>query len=124
MPRGDRRGPQGMGPMTGRGMGYCAGYDTPGFANPAGAGFGRGMAWGRGRAPMGGGRGMAWGRGGGGWGGYGSWGTPPVNYTPAYSPSAPEDEKTYLEMEMDNLKTHMEAIQKRLDQLSASDNKK
>ncbi len=51
MPRGDRTGPAGMGPMTGRGAGYCAGYATPGFANPAldrvyGAGFGRGLGWG------------------------------------------------------------------------------
>ena len=33
MPRGDRTGPMGMGPMTGRGAGYCAGYDVPGFMN-------------------------------------------------------------------------------------------
>ncbi len=31
MPRGDRTGPSGMGPMTGRGMGYCAGFDRPGY---------------------------------------------------------------------------------------------
>jgi hypothetical protein len=44
MPRGDRTGPLGQGPMTGRGMGYCAGYDIPGFLNrPSGwGGFGRG----------------------------------------------------------------------------------
>lgn len=43
MPRGGRSGPFGMGPMTGRGMGYCAGFPTPGFMNP---GFcGRGMRW-------------------------------------------------------------------------------
>ncbi|NLO89199.1 MAG: DUF5320 domain-containing protein [Clostridia bacterium] len=34
MPRGDRTGPYGFGPMTGRGAGYCAGYNIPGFANP------------------------------------------------------------------------------------------
>ena len=44
MPRGDGSGPAGLGPMTGRGAGYCAGYPVPGFANwPAGVG-----AWGRG----------------------------------------------------------------------------
>ena len=112
-----------MGPMTGRGMGYCTGYDTPGFANPAGAGFGRGMARGWGRAPMGGGRGMAWGRGRGSWGGYGSWGTPPA-YSPAFSPYIAEDEKTYLETEMENLKIHMETIQKRLEQLDVSKTEK
>ena len=46
MPRGDGTGPNGMGPMTGRGMGYCAGFNRPGFARPGsnramGRGFGR-----------------------------------------------------------------------------------
>jgi hypothetical protein len=35
MPRGDGTGPAGMGPMTGRAAGYCAGYGVPGFMNPA-----------------------------------------------------------------------------------------
>ncbi len=34
MPRGDGTGPAGMGPMTGRAAGYCAGSNAPGFANP------------------------------------------------------------------------------------------
>ncbi len=52
MPGGDRTGPMGMGPMTGRGAGYCAGFAVPGFTNRMfGGSFGRG-----------------WGRGGGGWG--------------------------------------------------------
>lgn len=41
MPRGDQTGPAGAGPMTGRGMGFCAGYNTAGFQT-AGGGFGRG----------------------------------------------------------------------------------
>jgi len=44
-------GPNNMGPRTGRGMGYCAGYDRPGYASPAGpgcAGTGRGGFGGRG----------------------------------------------------------------------------
>ena len=46
MPAGDRTGPEGMGPMTGRGAGYCA----PGQMNNAGpgSGFGRGRGMGRG----------------------------------------------------------------------------
>jgi len=41
MPGGDRTGPAGMGPMTGRAAGYCAGYPVPGFMNPIpGQGFG------------------------------------------------------------------------------------
>lgn len=50
MPGGDRTGPAGLGPMTGRAAGYCAGYPVPGYMNPiagrAWSGFGRG---GRGR---------------------------------------------------------------------------
>ena len=45
MPGGDRTGPMGAGAMTGRGAGFCAGYNTPGYMNPGagrGAGFGRG----------------------------------------------------------------------------------
>ena len=34
MPRGDGTGPGGMGPMTGRAAGYCAGYSVPGYMNP------------------------------------------------------------------------------------------
>ena len=53
MPGGDRTGPNGMGPMTGRGAGYCAGYQVPGYTNPVGSrgfgAFGRGRGMGRGR---------------------------------------------------------------------------
>ena len=49
MPGGDRTGPLGMGPMTGRAAGYCAGFAVPGFMNaPGGRGFG-GRGGGRGR---------------------------------------------------------------------------
>ncbi len=34
MPFGDGTGPAGMGPMTGREAGYCAGYSVPGYMNP------------------------------------------------------------------------------------------
>ena len=33
MPRGDKTGPNNAGPKTGRGLGYCAGYDVAGFEN-------------------------------------------------------------------------------------------
>lgn len=33
MPRGDGTGPAGLGPMTGRGAGYCSGFTVPGYAN-------------------------------------------------------------------------------------------
>jgi hypothetical protein len=35
MPFGDGTGPWGLGSMTGRAAGYCAGFGRPGFANPA-----------------------------------------------------------------------------------------
>jgi len=34
MPFGDGTGPMGLGPMTGRGAGFCAGFGSPGFTNP------------------------------------------------------------------------------------------
>ncbi len=44
MPRGDRTGPNGFGQLTGRRMGYCAGFNTPGFTNPCyGKGFDKGF---------------------------------------------------------------------------------
>ena len=44
MPYGDGTGPSGMGPMTGRAAGYCAGYSLPGYANryPGSPRYGRG----------------------------------------------------------------------------------
>jgi len=41
MPFGDGTGPAGMGPMTGRAAGFCAGYSVPGYMNHVGskAGF-------------------------------------------------------------------------------------
>ncbi len=70
MPGGDRTGPWGMGPRTGRGAGFCSGYRTPGFMNRAifppfggrwfGAWFGGGRR-GRGRSRSGRmGRGFRW----------------------------------------------------------------
>jgi len=49
MPRGDRTGPEGMGPKTGRGLGHCTGYTTPGFTKGPGRGFARGIGRGIGR---------------------------------------------------------------------------
>ncbi len=59
MPGGDRTGPRGEGPMTGRAAGYCGGYASPGYMS-SGAGYsGR---W-PGRGGMRGGRGIGGGRG-------------------------------------------------------------
>ncbi len=46
MPRGDRTGPMGQGPRSGRGLGFCNGYDVAGFQNGSTGqvrGFGGGM---------------------------------------------------------------------------------
>jgi len=57
VPRGDGTGPMGLGPMTGRVAGYCAGYGVPGYRNPyaggRGFGLGRGRGFGRGRGMRG-----------------------------------------------------------------------
>ncbi len=46
MPQGDKTGPNGQGPMTGRRMGLCAGFNAPGFVNNGcRKGFGRGRGW-------------------------------------------------------------------------------
>ena len=102
MPRGDRTGPMGAGPMTGRAAGFCAGYAAPGFA---GGGFGRGRGMGGGR---GGGRGF--GRGiGGGW----NW--------PAAGAAAPaaDQELAVLQQQAKQLQADMELIQNRIRDLES-----
>ena len=42
MPRRNGLGPQGMGPMTGRGMGFC-GQKQPYYGRGMGRGYGRGF---------------------------------------------------------------------------------
>ena len=49
MPRGDRTGPDGEGPETGRKLGYCTGNNAPGYtSNSPGMGMGRGPGNGEG----------------------------------------------------------------------------
>ncbi len=50
MPKGDRTGPEGKGPKTGRGLGLCSGNDKAGYLqdNP-GQGLGIGPRNGQGR---------------------------------------------------------------------------
>ena len=109
MPGGDRTGPWGLGPRTGRAAGYCAGYNMPGYTNPR---FGRGFGRGRGR---GFGQGF-WGRGRGfGWRGVYS----PAPYYPETIPqSNVEDEKVYLEDMAKGLEEEIKMIQQRLQELS------
>lgn len=107
MPRGDRTGPQGAGPMTGRGAGTCAGAATPGYA---GGGYGRGG--GRGGRGRGGGSGRG-GRGGGGWGRC----FPRAGFGPV-APT-PDQELNALKQRAEQLKADMECIEGRIQELEA-----
>jgi len=107
MPRGDRTGPAGMGPMTGRGAGYCAGYPTPGYMNPYGGRFGGGLGWGRGRftglpyAPP-------------------SWG---MQYGPYDVPYSQEQEKEVLQGQVKSMEDQIAVIQKRIKELETEASK-
>lgn len=105
MPRGDGTGPEGMGPMTGRGAGFCEGNDVPGFRSPRpGRGLGRGFGRGAGRAwrnrirgsGFPGWRRLAWGGG-----------APDMD-------KDPETEKRFLRRQLD-------AIKRRLSELGAEE---
>ncbi len=100
MPGFDRRGPQGQGPMTGRGLGYCGSGMT---TNPQLAGAGRG-----GR-PFGGGRGRCFGGGRGGW--WNGWAAPPQPMEYQEAASAPALEQ------FEELKRENEELRKKLDEL-------
>ncbi len=103
MPWGDRTGPVGAGPRTGRGLGYCNGYATPGYIT---GGYGRGFGFGRG---FGAGRGFGRGRG---------WWWHAHAYHPYYYPPSKEEEKQFLEAELQRLNSAVEGIKKRLDELN------
>jgi len=61
MPRGDGTGPLGTGSRTGRGAGFCTGYDVAGYANPwRERGFFCRRGHSRGGAATGPGRGFRW----------------------------------------------------------------
>lgn len=117
MPRGDRTGPAGMGPMTGRAAGFCAGVKMPGYASPM-AGRGFGMGFGRGRGAWGGGgrgwRNMFHATGQPGWMRFGAAAAP-------YAPVDPELEKQALKNQADAMQGELDAIRKRLEDLGKED---
>jgi len=126
MPWGDRTGPWGLGPMTGRAAGYCAGYPVPGYANPFVPGWGRGMGWrGSGR----GWRHMYWTTGLPGWARIGAGYTPyaapwgPWTAAPWGQPPTREQEAEFLKEQQETLKEQMEEINKRLQELAAEKKK-
>jgi hypothetical protein len=118
MPGGDRTGPAGLGPMTGRAAGYCAGYGVPGYINPIpGRGFfgrGRGRGWfGRGMG-RGFGRGRGMGYFAGGFPGWGYYGAPVPPYAPELNP---EEEITLLKEDAEVLKQQLKELQGYIDTL-------
>ena len=98
MPGGDRTGPMGAGPGTGRGMGYCSGYDRPGFANPA-PGFRGGFGFRRG------GMGRGWRH------------RFYATGVPGWVALTPEQETADLKAQADWLKGQLDAIQKRIEEI-------
>ena len=119
MPGGDRTGPMGYGPMTGRGAGYCAGFNTPGYMNPMpgrgamrgnwqGAGFGRGG--GRGR------RNWYYATGMPGWARAG-YGVPAYGAYPYQGNLPVKDEEEMLKREAEDLKQELSHIQERISTL-------
>ncbi len=124
MPAGDGTGPMGMGPMTGRAAGYCAGYGVPGYVNPIpGRGYG---FWGVGR-----GRGYRhwyYATGLPFWARQAVYGPMPFaapQYAAApYAPTmTPEQELTYLKNQAEYLSTSMDEIQKRISELEGKASK-
>ena len=121
MPRGDGTGPMGMGPMTGRGAGYCAGFGIPGFMNPTPR-FGMGRGYGRGR--VGGGMDFARGRGyGRGFGrfayGYPAWMPQSIEFLGRDAPSA-ETEMQIIENRAKALTEELEFLKKRLEEIKST----
>jgi len=108
MPHGDRRGPKGNGPKTGRGLGFCYGNETAGYITMEQDG--RGVGYGRGR-----GFGNQHRYGGHGFGGYRS-----DNYRMgSYSQSdfVGVSEKTLIENEINILKDQLTALEERLNNI-------
>ena len=115
MPGGDRTGPIGRGPMTGRALGYCTGSGSPGFTKEGfrGRGVGFGRNFGRGQ-----GRGLARGRGFGWRGSYPSYYEPAPYYPGTYPEPSKEDEKRYLEETLKGLEKEIKDIHNRIKELS------
>ena len=125
MPRGDGTGPGGMGPMTGRATGFCAGYSVPGYANPVG-GRGMGMGFGRGRGGgFGRGRGFGWGRTGYGLPAYGGAVNPYAYGGVPFAPTvAPQQELDSLKGQAEYLEDALNGIKKRIEELDSQKSSK
>jgi len=108
MPRGDQTGPMGMGPMTGRAAGYCAGFAAPGYVSGGfGQGYGRGVGWSRGFGADRGRRNRFYATGLPGWMRFGAHAAP-------YPKLDPEAEKQALRAQEEVLQSDLDFIKKRL----------
>ncbi|HPF86570.1 MAG TPA: DUF5320 domain-containing protein [Candidatus Limiplasma sp.] len=97
----------GMGPKTGRGLGYCSGFAVPGYANPAGMGAG-----------FGGGRGCGMGRGRGYRRMYNATGLPAwARYGAAAADAPAFDEKAVLRSQAEALEAQLKQVNQRLTDL-------
>ncbi len=107
MPNGDGMGPFGEDPQSGRGLGYCAGNEQPGFASSHPAqrsGFGigrRGRGRGRGRRAD---EGNVPGRG---------------RRRAFAQPMSKDQEAGFLKAQAEELKKALQEIQTRIDRLDA-----
>ncbi len=123
MPRGDRRGPDGAGPMTGRSLGYCAGNDKPGFtANAAPQRAGRGFRNGSGCGPgfgrgSGRGRRMGYGRSFLTARGRGAYYDPAADEGSFDNQESKDREVTRLENLANTLSNELETVKKQINEL-------
>ncbi|HOI74823.1 MAG TPA: DUF5320 domain-containing protein [Syntrophales bacterium] len=122
MPRGDGTGPRGLGAMSGRAAGLCAGFGAPGYMNPmAGRGGGFGMGSGRGRGFGGGGRGWRnrfFATGLPGWMRFGGYGAP-SGYPMFGSAPDPEMERQALRNQADAMESELNLIRRRLAEMES-----
>jgi hypothetical protein len=108
--------------MTGRGLGYCAGYDAPDYVNPA-PDYGRGRGWwGAGRGRGGGGRGWRHWYYATGLPRWARFGYPPAWAPPPYwGPVGKEEETELLREQAEALRRELDAIAQRLEELEKGD---
>ena len=119
MPGFDGTGPQGAGPMTGGARGYCAGYRRSTFAYGRGYGMGRGFRGGFAGGSIGWGRG--YGRGMGRRGAFPparGWNGSMNPYGNPYT-TRPEDELSMLKDDAAAIKSDLEAINRRINEIES-----
>ena len=102
MPRRDRTGPMGEGPMTGSGYGPCSGNPVQGYGN---FGYRRGF-----------GRGFGWGGGGRGW--RNRFRAADIPGWANYGPTWPVAPPMSPEQEVDALKSHAQNLEETLKQIN------